>query len=92
MLRPLLGLRRKPFAPRSRQLVPLAAAAGAVVPHGPHELVPLQAMEQRLGPLAQEILTQDKAAKNLDARAADFVNTDKGEPRVESTRTESVKR
>jgi uncharacterized protein len=39
-----------------------------------------KAMEQGLGPLAQEILTQDKAAENLDARAADFVNTDKGVP------------
>jgi uncharacterized protein len=39
-----------------------------------------KAYEQGLAPLAQEILTQDKAAANLDMRAADFVNTDKGIP------------
>lgn len=39
-----------------------------------------KAMEQGLGPLATEVLTRDKAAENLDARAADFVNTDKGVP------------
>jgi uncharacterized protein len=37
-----------------------------------------KAEEQGLRPLATEILNQDKAAANLDARAADFVNTDKG--------------
>src|SRR5437762_7862069 len=37
-----------------------------------------KAQEQGLSPLATEILTQDKAAADLDARAADFVNTDKG--------------
>ncbi len=39
-----------------------------------------KAREQGLGPLAQEILSQDKACADLDARAADFVNTDKGIP------------
>ena len=39
-----------------------------------------KAREQGLAPLAEEILTQDKAAADLDARAADFVNTDKGVP------------
>jgi protein Tex len=39
-----------------------------------------KAHEQGLAPLAQEILTQDKAAADLDTRAADFVNTDKGIP------------
>src|SRR5438067_1717995 len=39
-----------------------------------------KAQEQGLGPLATEILAQDKACDNLDARAADFVNTDKGVP------------
>jgi protein Tex len=37
-----------------------------------------RAREQGLGPLAAEILAGDKACENLDARAADFVNTDKG--------------
>lgn len=37
-----------------------------------------KAEEQGLRPLANEILNEDKAAANLDARAADFVNTDKG--------------
>jgi uncharacterized protein len=39
-----------------------------------------KAGEQGLGPLAEEILTQDKACANLDARAGDFVNTDKDVP------------
>jgi uncharacterized protein len=39
-----------------------------------------KAREQGLGPLAEEILAQDKACANLDARATDFVNTDKGVP------------
>ena len=39
-----------------------------------------KAREQGLGPLAEEILAQDKACADLDARAADFVNTDKGVP------------
>ena len=39
-----------------------------------------KATEQGLAPLADEILAQDKACENLDARAADFVNTDKGVP------------
>src|SRR3954449_394633 len=39
-----------------------------------------KAQEQGLGPLAAEILTQDKACADLDARAADFVNSDKGVP------------
>jgi uncharacterized protein len=39
-----------------------------------------KAREQGLGPLAEEILAQDKACENLDARAGDFVNTDKGVP------------
>jgi uncharacterized protein len=39
-----------------------------------------RAAEQGLGPLTAEILEQDKACANLDARAADFVNTDKGVP------------
>ena len=37
-----------------------------------------KAQEQGLSVLANEILAQDKAAADLDARAADFVNTDKG--------------
>src|SRR3954447_20956551 len=37
-----------------------------------------KAQEQGLGPLAAEILAQDKACADLDARAADFVNSDKG--------------
>ena len=37
-----------------------------------------KAQEQGLSPLATEILAQDKAAANLDGRAADFINTDKG--------------
>jgi len=37
-----------------------------------------RAVEQGLAPLAAEILAQDKAAADLDARARDFVNTDKG--------------
>jgi uncharacterized protein len=37
-----------------------------------------KAREQGLGPLAAEILAQDKACADLDARAADFVNPDKG--------------
>lgn len=39
-----------------------------------------RAAEQGLDPLAAEILAQDKACADLDARAADFVNTDKGVP------------
>src|SRR5690606_7242680 len=39
-----------------------------------------KAREQGLGPLAEEILAQDKACADLDARAADFVNPDKGIP------------
>src|SRR5436190_8894619 len=39
-----------------------------------------KAAEQGLAPLAAEILAQDKACADLDARAADFVNTDKGVP------------
>jgi uncharacterized protein len=39
-----------------------------------------KAQEQGLSPLAAEILAQDKACEDLDARAADFVNTDKGVP------------
>src|SRR3954464_2037427 len=39
-----------------------------------------KAQEQGLGPLAAEILTPDKACADLDARAADFVNSDKGVP------------
>ncbi len=39
-----------------------------------------KAHEQGLAPLANEILTQDKAAADLDKRAADFINTDKGIP------------
>jgi len=39
-----------------------------------------KAREQGLDPLAEEILAQDKACANLDARAADFVSTDKGVP------------
>jgi protein Tex len=39
-----------------------------------------KAAEQGLSPLASEILAQDKACENLDVRAADFVNTDKGVP------------
>src|SRR6185436_5301725 len=39
-----------------------------------------KAREQGLAPLAQEILTQDPAAADLDKRAADFINTDKGIP------------
>src|SRR6476619_6605590 len=41
-----------------------------------------KAHEQGLAPLAQEILTQDPAALDLDKRAADFINTDKGIPDV----------
>jgi protein Tex len=37
-----------------------------------------RAREQGLGPLAAEILVGDKACENLDARAADFTNADKG--------------
>ncbi|HEX4413889.1 MAG TPA: Tex-like N-terminal domain-containing protein [Lacipirellulaceae bacterium] len=39
-----------------------------------------KAHEQGLAPLAKEILTQDKAAADLDKRAADFINADKGIP------------
>jgi len=39
-----------------------------------------KARDQGLGPLAEEILAQDKACANLDARAADFINPDKGVP------------
>jgi uncharacterized protein len=39
-----------------------------------------KAHEQGLAPLANEILTQDKTAADLDKRAADFINTDKGIP------------
>jgi uncharacterized protein len=39
-----------------------------------------KAREQGLGPLAEEILAQAKSCADLDARAADFVNTDKGVP------------
>ncbi len=39
-----------------------------------------KAREQGLGPLAEEILAQDRACADLDTRAADFVNTDKGVP------------
>jgi uncharacterized protein len=38
----------------------------------------MRAREQGLGPLAEEILAQAKSCCDLDARAADFVNTDKG--------------
>ncbi|MEX0611703.1 MAG: Tex-like N-terminal domain-containing protein, partial [Pirellulales bacterium] len=38
----------------------------------------IKAREQGLGPLAEEILAQDKACADLDARAGDFVNVDKG--------------
>jgi len=37
-----------------------------------------RAREQGLGPLAEEILAAAKSCENLDARAADFVNSDKG--------------
>jgi protein Tex len=37
-----------------------------------------RAREQGLGPLAAEIFAGDKACENLDARAADFINVDKG--------------
>jgi uncharacterized protein len=37
-----------------------------------------RAREQGLGPLAEEILAAAKECADLDARAADFVNTDKG--------------
>lgn len=37
-----------------------------------------RAREQGLGPLADEILAADRACADLDARAADFVNADKG--------------
>jgi uncharacterized protein len=37
-----------------------------------------KAREQGLGPLAEEILPASPMCANLDARAADFVNTDKG--------------
>ena len=37
-----------------------------------------RAREQGLGPLADEILAAAKECADLDARAADFVNTDKG--------------
>src|SRR3972149_4823451 len=37
-----------------------------------------QAREQGLTPLAEEVLAAAPACANLDARAADFVNTDKG--------------
>lgn len=37
-----------------------------------------KAREQGLGPLAEVVLRQDKACADLDARAADFVNADKG--------------
>jgi protein Tex len=40
----------------------------------------LKAREQGLGPLADEILEQSPLCVDLDARAADFVNTDKGVP------------
>lgn len=40
----------------------------------------LKAREQGLGPLAEEILSQSAACADLDARAADFVNVDKGVP------------
>jgi uncharacterized protein len=39
-----------------------------------------RATEQGLAPLANEILKAEKTAADLDARAADFVNTDKGVP------------
>jgi uncharacterized protein len=39
-----------------------------------------KAREQGLGPLADDILRQDKACADLDARAADFINTDKAIP------------
>lgn len=39
-----------------------------------------RAREQGLGPLADEILAGAKECADLDARAADFVNTDKGVP------------
>jgi uncharacterized protein len=39
-----------------------------------------KAREQGLAPLADEIFRQDKGVADLDARAADFVNTDKGIP------------
>jgi uncharacterized protein len=39
-----------------------------------------RATEQGLAPLANEILKEEKTAADLDARAADFVNTDKGVP------------
>src|SRR6478672_13807416 len=39
-----------------------------------------RATELGLAPLANEILKEEKAAADLDARAADFVNTDKGVP------------
>lgn len=37
-----------------------------------------KAREQGLGPLAAEVLSQDKACADLDTRAAEFVNPDKG--------------
>src|SRR5215470_5251880 len=40
----------------------------------------LKAQEQGLAPLAEEILSADKACADLDARAADFINTDKAVP------------
>jgi uncharacterized protein len=40
----------------------------------------IKAREQGLGPLAEEILAQDKACASLDVRAADFVHIDKGVP------------
>lgn len=41
-----------------------------------------KAHEQGLTPLAEEIRTQAKSSADLDARAADFVNVDKGVPDV----------
>jgi uncharacterized protein len=40
----------------------------------------IKAREQGLGPLAEEILAASPACIDLDARAADFVNSDKGVP------------
>jgi protein Tex len=40
----------------------------------------IRAREQGLAPLAEEILAGDKSCADLDARAGDFVNPDKGVP------------
>ena len=61
------------------QAVDLRRLEDLYLPYKPKKVsLAAKAREQGLGPLAEEILSDDNAAKDLDNRARDFVNEDKG--------------